>query len=77
MVRLTSLTILTVKVFQNNDIIFLSECWLNVNIKINLEGYTSVLVPRKRCRGGGLVLLYKEYLNNKVEILKVEHDSII
>ena len=33
-----------VKVFENNDIIFLSECWLNVNTKFNLEGYTSVLL---------------------------------
>ena len=66
-----------VKVFENNGIIFLSECWQNVNTKINLAGYTSILVPRKRCRGGRLVLLYKEHLNDKVEIVKVEHDSII
>ena len=52
---------------------FLSECWLNVNTNIDLEGYNSIAVPRKRCRGGGLVLFFKDYLNDKIS----EHDSIV
>ena len=48
--------------------IFLSECWLNVITNIDLEGYNSIAVPRKRSRGGGLVLFFKEYLNEKIEI---------
>ena len=55
-----------VKLFDNSDIVFLSECWLNINTNIDLEGYISIAVPRKRCRGGGLVLFFKEYLNDKI-----------
>ena len=56
---------------------FLSECWLNANTNLDLEGYNSIAVPRKRRTGGGLVLFFKEYLNDKLEIINIDYDCIV
>ena len=63
------------------DIIFLSECRLNEQIDIddNLinSRYFYKCFPRKSCKGGGLVLIYKKELHESLVIENIVKESIL
>ena len=66
-----------------NDIVFLYESWTSSNSKIDLSGYVCHNIYRnfqhrnaRRC-SGGVVLYYKDYIKDGIEIIKTLHSSVI
>ena len=63
------------------DFIFLSECWIlkdfifeNADI---CDNYEVMAFPRSKGKGGGLILMFKKYLKEKIKVLKVVCDTAI
>ena len=48
---------------SNHDIICLSECWITENDDFDIDNYCKLVFPRKKGKGGGIVIFYKENLN--------------
>ena len=66
-----------IKIVQKYDILCFHECWVKCPENIELKGYEKFHIARGRCNGGGLVLFYKKWLVNFIEIIKSEADSMI
>lgn len=68
------------KLTENCDIGFFCECWVPAEFDTSdydLPGLKVNYFPRTKCKGGGLVLFYKEYLAQYISLVKVTHDSLI
>jgi hypothetical protein len=72
---------LFISVIGSNDIIFLSECWLDVNTdfddKLIKEKYYHRCFPRKSCKGGGLTIIYKKELHEFLSVEKNVNESLL
>ena len=58
------------------DIICLCECWINPYDEIHLDGYNRYVCPRK-VKGGGIVIFYKCFLNQRITLYENFFDSVI
>jgi hypothetical protein len=68
------------QIIKDCDIGFYSECWLPEGFcadSFSLEGFKTVPVQRQKCRGGGLLLIYRENISHKITIDKICQDSIV
>ena len=67
--------------FVNNlksfDIVFLTECWCkDIDTEVNIEGFCEpIILCRKKMRGGGIVLFFKEWLKNYICVEKTCADT--
>ena len=70
-----------IKIIADYDIIFLSECWLSnesdPDFSLLFDEFSFHTFSRTKCKGGGLVLLYRRNLANNIKLCKVVGDSII
>ena len=62
---------------SNYDIICLSECWISENDIFDVHNYRKVVFPRKRGKGGGIVIFYRENLHTCLSVVENVHDCII
>ena len=69
--------------FAENDILLLTETWLNENHNCNVEGFCHFTLNRHRHNknakrdSGGLVIYVANYLQPKVSLLKMKDDRLI
>ena len=72
-----------VNLINQNDIVFLNECWLSKNTKIELDGFTCYTKARKRKKrakrdSGGLCVLIKDCISHLFKPIFWDHeDSLI
>lgn len=62
------------------DIVLLTECWIENNFSIDVEGFHSFVFPRMRSKskqGGCCVILIREKLKHYVSFLENMCDTII
>ena len=62
------------------DIVLLTECWIENNFSIDVEGFHSFVFPRMRSKskqGGGCVILIREKLKHYVSLLENMCNTII
>ena len=55
----------------------LTECWINTHDTFELNGYEQFVFPRKKGRGGGMVVFYKSSLIKNVKLVENFFDCII
>lgn len=65
------------------DILLLTETWNARTTNININGYKSFVCPRPRTNtrakraSGGVIVYYKQWLENKLELVKTDYRGII
>ena len=62
------------------DIILLTECWIEKEFSLDVEGFCCYAFPRKLSKskqGGGCVILIRHKLKQYVSLLKNMHDTVI
>ena len=68
-------------VISDYDIIFLSECWIQPGTILNCDlldnEFECKTFPRLKCKGGGLVLLYRKTLCNILSLVKCVEDTLV
>lgn len=70
-----------ISIIDSYDIIFLSECWLDVHIDIDdsliKDKYLYKCFPRTSCKGGGFILIYRKELHDFLCVENIVHESIL
>ena len=67
-------------ILKSCEIAVLSECWLTDNFdasEYELDAYKIIALKRSKCRGGGICILIKKRLEQKVSLIKQSEDSLI
>ena len=68
---------------QSYDLILLTETWTSSISNIDIDGYESINCPRPKCNrkakrdSGGIVIYYKHFLHNKIELIKLNTKGIL
>ncbi|VDI50111.1 Hypothetical predicted protein, partial [Mytilus galloprovincialis] len=66
-----------VQIVSEYDVLCLSECWVKCPDEFELDGYEKKYLARSKCGGGGVVLFYKKWLCQFIDVIKYEVDSMI
>lgn len=67
-------------IIKDCDICFLCECWLNQRFdqdNYDLNNFKTHYFRRKKCKGGGLFLMYNEKFAEFIKVEKVTADSLL
>ena len=62
------------------DITILTECWFSnefVTSDYDLTDFHSIVVQRKKCKGGGICVLIRNSLKQKISMVKLTEDSLV
>ena len=62
------------------DIIFLTECWIEKTFQLNVDGFDYLVIPRTKSKykqGGGIVLLIRKSVSDKIKVVETNHDTIV
>ena len=65
---------------RSNDIVVLTECWFTDDCEISdydLNDFNNIVIKRTKCRGGGICILIKKWLERKITFIKQIKDSIV
>ena len=59
------------------SLICLCECWISNDDQIELPGYECLTFPRKKGKGGGIVIFYRTEIAKHIELVECHQDSVI
>jgi hypothetical protein len=59
------------------DVLCFNECWVKCPDDFDIEGYEKKHVNREKCNGGGIVVFFRKWLSQYVEIVKCVADCMI